>query len=236
MLAAGCCAVRWPALHPLPLRAPHRRAPAPTLLFDLPATSTPGLAEQLAAAFRPEYELGLLSPDRVPEAAELLVDAFFLADVSADAPPQPPQHDGWINRRAPVAKTANLREERVKLTARGLEWRLGARLQSPALSLSLESSLLLALAETKTGQLAACAELSLRPRAHTRPRPPLLAPAAPTTLSPGTRLYPTCPCLALTRSDLVRTLARVPLIALLQAPRPSPSPAPFPMAPTLTLP
>jgi hypothetical protein len=146
----------------VPLRVAHRRAPAPVLLFDLPATSTPALTEQLAAAFRPDYQLGLLSPDRVQEVSELLVDSFFLADA---APLRP---DGSSGRR-PTAKGTTSREERLRLTARGLEWRLGPRLQSPDLSLSLESSLLLALSEKRTGQLAACAELSLRPRTLTRP-------------------------------------------------------------------
>lgn len=172
----SCFCLRSPALYPIPLRVPHRRTPALAMLFDLPASNTPALTEQLVAAFQPEYELGLLSPERVPEAAEMLVDAFFLADGSADVPPQPDDSSG----RRPVAHGASSREERLGRTARGLEWRLGSRLQSPDLSLSLESSLLLALSEKQTGQLAACAELSLRPRT------PL-----PATAQPAGALRPT---------------------------------------------
>jgi len=146
---------------PLP---PLTRAPPPTLLFELPGTSTPGLAAELRGYF-PQFKLGLLSQDRVPEAAELLVDSFFLA--------RP------VDGGGPTAGASNAasRSDRLQLTARGLEWRLGSRLQSPDLALSLESSLLLALSDAETGSLAACAELSLRPRechaasahAHTRP-------------------------------------------------------------------
>ena len=57
-----------------------------------------------------------------------------------------------------------MREERRRLTARGLEWRLGSRLQAPTPALALDSSLLLALTHVQTGEMVATAELSLRPR------------------------------------------------------------------------
>ena len=152
----------------LTLPLPASRCASPSLLFELPSRCC--LEE---APFPPPFSLGLLSAERVPEAAELLVDAFFLApaDGAADGP------------RAPPGKAAATREERLRLTARGLEWRLGSRLHAPDISLSLESSLLLALKDEETDKLAACAELSLRPREPPPPPPPpSFAPPPPSPL------------------------------------------------------
>jgi len=54
-------------------------------------------------------------------------------------------------------------QERWRTASRGLQWRLSERLRRPSVALSLESSLLLALQERRTGQLVGCVEVSLRP-------------------------------------------------------------------------
>lgn len=128
------------------------RAAAVTLLFEFPRTSTPGLAAELADPFRPQFELGLLSPERVPEAAELLVDAFFFEQPEGGSSERSRAVEPVAALYSPLAPAGSSREERVRLTARGLEWRLGSRLTAPDLSLSLESSLLLALSDTATGE------------------------------------------------------------------------------------
>ena len=133
------------------------------VLFELSSSFDLG-----AGAFAPEFELGLLTADEVPEAAKLLVTSFAdsLHEPAAcsETIPQPPA-GLW------PSPTVDLRSEtREELAQRGLEWRMGVRLSDPSLGVSLEQSLMLALRERREGgQLAACAELAMRPVDGTLP-------------------------------------------------------------------
>lgn len=152
----------WPALQmSSPMARP--RTKCCTALFDISSEHDLG-----ADAFAPEFELGLLTADEVPEAAKLLVMSFV--DTLPQLPPSPDSLPAPLSGPWP-APVADIRTEmREELAQRGLEWRLGTRLSHPSLGISLERSLLLALREGGDGgRLAGCAELAMRPIDGTLP-------------------------------------------------------------------
>jgi len=116
---------------------------------------------------------GLPTTAHVPDVASLLVDCFYSAGWDADStasavPPAPvvgttaPSSDDDKLPAALRSAPAPL-QDRWRLAVKGLQWRLGARLDNPVLEASMETSLMVVLQERTTSQLIACAELSLRP-------------------------------------------------------------------------
>jgi len=122
------------------------------------------------------YRLGLLELDDTSPTAKLLVESFLplvadqaattSATAAAAAAPTPPT----MPRDAlglPMWPSPPLLEPmalaRWHVSFKGLHWRVNNRLRTPTLAQSLESSLVLAVQAKDTGDLIACAELSLRP-------------------------------------------------------------------------
>jgi len=116
--------------------------------------------------FGPDLIGGLPATTHVSDVASLLVDCFYSSgwvaesDGTMHAGATSPGEDELPSeyRSAPAPL-----QERWRLAAKGLQWRLGARLDDPSMAASMETSLMLVLQERASARLIACAELSLRP-------------------------------------------------------------------------
>jgi ribosomal protein S18 acetylase RimI-like enzyme len=124
----------------------------------------------LLPSFGKGLHAGLPSAAHLPDIALLLVNCFYSTNAlpaSATGSESAALFGGGGSeadeelpdslRDAPAAL-----QHRFRMTAKGLQWRLGARLDRPDLEASLETSLLIALQDADRS-IVACAELALRP-------------------------------------------------------------------------
>ena len=119
--------------------------------------------------FSTECRVGLPTTTHVCEVATLLVECFYTGGGGEELPRAADGLTSTEPREVSDALPAHLDEapgpvkERWRLAAKGLQWRLGGRLEEPVLDVSMETSLMLVLQDRATQRMVACAELSLRP-------------------------------------------------------------------------
>ena len=121
--------------------------------------------------------MGMLELEDTAATAQLLVECFLplvgaeqamtasatAAAAAAPTPPTMPRDALGIPIWPAPPPLGPVGLARWHVSFKGLHWRVGTRLQQPTLERSLESSLVLAVQSEATGDMVACAELSLRP-------------------------------------------------------------------------
>ena len=155
-------------------QSPHLIASIIGVEEDAPSLTKPFVSLPMLPVDAPYVAL-IPTSELVPSVATLLFECFyspgapagilserqeapnFLPAGPATSAPDDAEMPAFV-REAPVAL-----QDRWRMAAKGLRWRLGSRLEQPTLEASLETSLMVVLRGRRDGELVACAELSLRP-------------------------------------------------------------------------